>query len=101
MTYWIGGLALCLFVGPAQASSRTFVARFTPEGREGELFGLYQTTGRAASFLSPTLWSISLGAAAAAGIENTAIYGIIGIVLVLIVGLVMLLRVSNAPKILD
>ena len=97
ITYWIGGLALCLFVGPAQASSRTFVARFTPEGREGEIFGLYQTTGRAASFLSPTLWTISLSLAAAAGIANTAIYGILGIVLVLIVGLVMMLKVHPAP----
>ncbi|MCX8530079.1 MAG: MFS transporter, partial [Rhodoluna sp.] len=50
ITYWIGGLLLCLFVGPAQASSRTFVSRFTPLGREGEVFGLYQTTGRAVSF---------------------------------------------------
>jgi UMF1 family MFS transporter len=39
ITYWIGGLLLCLFVGPAQASSRTFVSRFTPHGREGEVFG--------------------------------------------------------------
>ena len=97
ITYWIGGLALCLFVGPAQASSRTFVARFTPLGREGEVFGLYQTTGRAASFLSPSLWSLSLTLAASAGIQNTSIYGILGIMVVLLVGLVMLLRVHPAP----
>jgi UMF1 family MFS transporter len=60
ITYWIGGLLLCLFVGPAQASSRTFVSRFTPHGREGEVFGLYQTTGRAVSFLSGSFWAISI-----------------------------------------
>ena len=97
ITYWIGGLALCLFVGPAQASSRTFVARFTPDGKEGEVFGLYQTTGRAASFLSPTLWSISLSLAAAAGVTHTSIFGIIGIMVVLAAGLVLLLRVHPAP----
>jgi UMF1 family MFS transporter len=97
ITYWIGGLALCLFVGPAQASSRTFVARFTPDGREGEIFGLYQTTGRAASFLSPTLWSLSLTLAAAAGFTKTSIFGILGIMVVLAVGLFMLLRVHPAP----
>ncbi len=97
ITYWVGGLALCLFVGPAQASSRTFVARFTPDGREGEIFGLYQTTGRAASFLSPTLWSLSLTLAAAAGFAKTAIFGILGIMVVLGVGLIMLLRVHPAP----
>ena len=97
ITYWIGGLALCLFVGPAQASSRTFVARFTPLGREGEVFGLYQTTGRAASFLSPTLWSVSLTLAGMAGVQNTSIYGILGIMVVLVVGLLLLLRVHPAP----
>ena len=100
ITYWIGGLALCLFVGPAQASSRTFVAKFTPHGREGELFGLYQTTGRAASFLSPSFWWLATAAAAAFGIAHTAIFGIIGIVLVLAVGLWLLLKVHPNPALL-
>ncbi|MFM6962904.1 MAG: MFS transporter, partial [Micrococcales bacterium] len=79
ITYWIGGLALCLFVGPAQASSRTFVSRFTPHGREGEVFGLYQTTGRAVSFLSGSLWTISISVAHTAfHIEDATIYGIWG-----------------------
>ena len=100
ITYWIGGLALTLFVGPAQASSRTFVARFTPHGREGEVFGLYQTTGRAASFLSPTLWGIATAIAAGFGLVHTAIFGILGIIVILAVGLVMLLRVHPNPKII-
>ncbi len=100
ITYWIAGLALCLFVGPAQASSRTFVAKFTPHGREGELFGLYQTTGRAASFLSPTFWWLATAAAALFGIAHTAIFGIIGIVVVLAVGLWLLLKVHKKPAML-
>lgn len=101
ITYWIGGLALCLFVGPAQASSRTFVARFTPHGREGEVFGLYQTTGRAASFLSPSFWAISTGIAAAAGFAHTAIFGVIGLIVVLGVGLWLLTRVHPNPQVID
>jgi len=101
ITYWVFGLALCLFVGPAQASSRTFVARFAPVNREGEIFGLYQTTGRAASFLSPTLWSISLVLATQAGFENATVFGIIGIMIVLAAGLFWLLRVHPAPKVID
>ncbi|MEZ5189796.1 MAG: MFS transporter [Schumannella sp.] len=65
ITFWIGGLILCAFVGPAQAAARSFLARVTPAGREGEIFGLYATTGRAASFLSPLLWAgfiVALGA---------------------------------------
>jgi UMF1 family MFS transporter len=101
ITYWIFGLALCLFVGPAQASSRTFVARFAPVNREGEIFGLYQTTGKAASILSPTFWTASLALATAANLANATLYGIIGIMIVLAVGLVWLLRVHPAPKVID
>lgn len=96
ITYWVGGLALCLFVGPAQASSRTFVARFTPAGREGEVFGLYQTTGRAASFLSPGAWWVATTVAAGFGVTATAIYGVLGLMVVLLVGLWLLLQVKPA-----
>jgi UMF1 family MFS transporter len=102
ITYWIGGLLLCLFVGPAQASARTFVARFTPDGREGEVFGLYQFTGRAVSFLSGTMFGLSiLFAQTFLGIANATIWGIWGIMLILIVGLVLLLRVHPNPKVLN
>ena len=100
ITYWIGGLALCLFVGPAQASSRTFVSRFAPEGREGEVFGLYQTTGRAISFLSGLFWATSITIAAVlTGEENTTVYGILGLMVILIVGLLLLLRVNPNPTV--
>ena len=100
--YWIFGLMLCLFVGPAQASSRTFVSRFTPVGREGEVFGLYQLTGRAVSFLSGTFWALSIAAAVALGVSgNTTVYGILGLIVILIAGLALLLRVHPNPKVLD
>jgi UMF1 family MFS transporter len=101
ITYWVFGLLLTLFVGPAQASSRTFVAKFAPENREGEIFGLYQTTGKAASVISPTMWALSLSAATAAGFENATLFGIVGILLVLAVGLYLLLKVHPEPKIID
>src|SRR5699024_5408270 len=34
--FWIFGLALCLFVGPAQSAARSFLSRVAPEGREGQ-----------------------------------------------------------------
>ena len=49
---------LTLWVGPAQSSSQAFMARLAPVGREGEMFGLYATTGRAASFLAPALFAL-------------------------------------------
>jgi UMF1 family MFS transporter len=102
ITYWIGGLALCLFVGPAQAASRTFVSRFTPHGREGEVFGLYQTTGRAISFLSGTFWALSISSAnAILGSDGNTIWGIWGLMVILVVGLLLLLRVHPRPAVLD
>ncbi|MHA6693586.1 MFS transporter [Homoserinimonas sp. A520] len=91
-TFWIGGLMLCLFVGPAQSASRSFLARVTPAGREGEIFGLYATTGRAASFLSPALWTILIVAFGATA------WGILGIVAVLFVGLILMLFVRTTEQ---
>ncbi len=103
ITYWIGGLALTLFVGPAQAASRSFVAKFTPEGREGEVFGLYMTTGRAVSFLSPLLWTTAISIALSAGIGNAqaTVYGILGLMLVLVVGILLLARVNPTPQVIN
>ena len=33
--FWTFGLALCVFVGPTQSASRSFLGRMIPEGREG------------------------------------------------------------------
>jgi UMF1 family MFS transporter len=98
----IAGSAVFAFagVGPAQAASRTFVSRFTPVGREGEVFGLYQTTGRAVSFLSGFMWAGSITIASLLfGLESATIYGIIGIIVILVVGLVLLLRVNPNPSV--
>ncbi|MCW4385613.1 MFS transporter [Salinibacterium sp. SYSU T00001] len=87
IVFWVCGLILCAFVGPAQAASRGVLTRVTPVGMQGEIFGLYATTGRVASFLSPLAWSLFL--AWFGGI----VYGVLGIGLVLLIGLVMLLFV--------
>jgi MFS transporter, UMF1 family len=88
--FWVGGLLLCLFVGPAQTSSRSLLGRLSPPDRAGELFGLYATTGRAASFIAPAAFAILTTVAQDQG------FGILGIVLVLAVGLVLMLPVRGA-----
>jgi UMF1 family MFS transporter len=65
------------------------------------VFGLYQTTGRAASFLSPSFWWIATSIAAAFGIAHTAIFGVIGLIVVLAVGLWLLTRVDPNPAVLS
>ncbi|AOT02716.1 MFS transporter [Arthrobacter sp. U41] len=97
-TFWIFGLFLCLFVGPAQSSSRAYLARLAPHGESGELFGLYATTGRAVSFLAPALFTLCIVIAAPlvepGGAQR---WGILGIMVVLLAGLLLLLPVK-APE---
>jgi MFS transporter, UMF1 family len=89
--FWIFGLILTLWVGPAQASSRAFMARIAPVGREGEMFGLYATTGRAASFLAPGLFALFSGL-------FTDRVGIVGIALVLLAGALAMAGVKSPPN---
>ncbi|GEC76054.1 MULTISPECIES: MFS transporter [Microbacterium] len=91
MVFWVGGLILCAFVGPAQAAARSFLARVTPAGREGEIFGLYATTGRAASWMASGAWTVLIV------LTSQTAYGILGIVVVLIAGFLLLLPVK-APR---
>lgn len=88
-SFWALGLILCAFVGPVQSASRAFMARISPAGREGEMFGLYATTGRAVSFLTPLLF----GLFAAVCASNR--YGTIGVVVVLAAGLLLMLPVRG------
>ncbi|QMS55632.1 MFS transporter [Kocuria varians] len=90
--FWACGLALCLFVGPAQAASRTYLGRLIPPGRDGEIYGLYATTGRAVSFMAPGLFGLFVN------VLGTQIWGILGILVVVAAGLVLLLLTPRPPE---
>jgi len=89
VVFWVGALVLCLFVGPAQSASRSFLTRVTPPHRQGELFGLYATTGRAATFFAPLMFSLFIA------IFGAQVWGMLGIVVVIAVGLVLFLFVKT------
>lgn len=87
--FWVCGLLLCAFVGPAQSASRSYLSRLTAPGTEGEYFGLYSTTGRAMSFLAPAAFAATVWA------FGGQIWGIVGIMAVLLAGLVLAARLPN------
>lgn len=93
--FWVAGLILCAFVGPVQSASRSFLARITPVGREGEIFGLYATSGRAVSFLAPGLFALFVG------LTGDTRLGILGIVLVLLAGLLLMIPVKARQAVID
>ncbi|MGK7866934.1 MFS transporter [Falsiroseomonas sp. E2-1-a20] len=51
--FWIMALSLGLFFGPAQAASRSFMARLAPPDEVSAHFGLFALSGRITGFLGP------------------------------------------------
>lgn len=91
LAFWICGLLLCLFVGPTLASARALMLRMSEEGKEGVAFGLYTTTGRAASFLAPWMFFTFIDT------FGTDRAGMGGICAVLTAGLLAMLAVRVTP----
>ncbi len=85
--FWVTGLLLCAFIGPAQASARTLLLRLASDGKEGVAFGLFTMTGRAVTFIAPLLYSVFVDQFHA---ERA---GMAGLLLVVTAGLVGLLPV--------
>ncbi|HEY4133791.1 MAG TPA: MFS transporter [Alphaproteobacteria bacterium] len=57
--FWGLGLALGIFFGPAQAASRSLMARLAPAEMQAEMFGLYALTGKATAFIGPALFGFA------------------------------------------
>lgn len=85
----MAALVLGIFIGPAQAASRTLVARLTPPGLVAQSYGFYNLTGKAVSFVGPLCF------AAATQFFGTQQAGMVTIILFWLAGLVFLLFVSE------
>jgi UMF1 family MFS transporter len=75
--FWVLALALGVFVGPAQAASRSLMARLAPAESRNAYFGLYALSGRVTGFIGP----MSLGAVTAATGSQRAGMGVIVVLL--------------------
>ncbi len=84
--FWVTGLLLCVFIGPAQASARTLLLRLSSDGKEGVAFGLFTMTGRAVTFVAPLLYSIFVDRFHA---ERAGMGGLLLVVAVGLLGLLM------------
>ena len=54
--FWGLGMVLGIFFGPAQAASRSLMARLAPPGMQAEMFGLHALSGKATAFIGPALF---------------------------------------------
>lgn len=60
--FWVLGHALGLFVGPAQAASRSLMAHMAPAGARAGYFGLFALSGRITGFLGPAALALATAA---------------------------------------
>ncbi|KAA1250990.1 MFS transporter [Mycobacterium simiae] len=91
LAFWLLGLVLTLFIGPAQSSARALLLRMAQHGKEGVAFGLYTMTGRAVAFVGPWMFSVFVDA------FHAVRAGLGGICLVLLAGLLAML-VVHVPR---
>lgn len=56
--FWAMAMALGIFMGPAQAASRTLMARMAPEDEVTAHFGLFALSGRITGFFGPAVLAL-------------------------------------------
>jgi UMF1 family MFS transporter len=90
--FWVFGLLLGIFVGPAQAASRTYMARVAPPDLQNQMFGLLALSGKVTAFMGPLLvgWVTFFA--------DSQRIGMSVIVVLLLLGFGMLYLVPDAEK---
>ena len=83
--FWVFGLLLGIFVGPAQAASRSLMAHMAPAELRAEMFGLYAFSGKATAFLGPAAlaFTTDLFGSQRAGMTTIVVFFVVGGLLLL------------------
>jgi MFS transporter, UMF1 family len=92
LLFWIIGAALGLFVGPAQAASRSLMGRIAPEEVRTEMFGLYALSGKITAYMGPlVLGTVTL-------LTGSQRFGVATILLFWLVGALLLLTLRDPDR---
>ena len=78
--FWGLGMALGIFFGPAQAASRSLMARLAPPDMQAEMFGLHALSGKATAFVGPALfgWATVIFDTQRAGMASVLVFLALG-----------------------
>lgn len=81
--FWALALPLGLFFGPAQAASRSMMARMAPAEVRTEMFGLYAFSGKATAFVGPFVFGLVTDAfdSQRAGMATILVFFVVGMAL--------------------
>lgn len=88
--FWIYGMMVGMFVGPVQASSRSYLAKVAPPELMNQMFGFFSLSGKATSFMGPLIVSLAIA------LTGSIALGMSTIVVFFIIGLILLLTVKEA-----
>jgi len=85
MWFYIFALGIGAFLGPAQAASRSMMARLAPRELMTEFFGLYALAGKATAFVGPAVlgWVTVLADSQRIGMATILPFFIVGLWLIL------------------
>ena len=89
--FWVVAAAFGTFMGPAQAASRSLMARLAPPEIRTELFGLYAFSGKATAFVGVLVAGVVLD------VTDNQRAGLATAVVFMAVGLAILLSVREPP----
>lgn len=83
--FWTLGGLLGVFVGPAQAAGRSYLAHAAPPALRAELFGLFALSGKVTSFAGPLLvgWVTWLAGSQRVGMGTVVVLFLLGFALML------------------
>ena len=87
--FWILAVVVGMFQGGIQALSRSYFGKLIPKERSNEYYGFFDIFGRYASVMGTLLVSV------VTSLTGDASLGVLSIGILLIVGLVMLIRLSR------
>jgi UMF1 family MFS transporter len=91
-TFMMLAIALGIFIGPAQAASRTLCGRLAPPDSTVQTYGLYAFTGKSIAFLGPLAYGF------ATNLFDTQQAGMVSILLFWAVGFALLCLVKEKNK---
>jgi UMF1 family MFS transporter len=97
-TFWVLGHALGLFVGPAQAASRSLLARMAPADARAGYFGLFALSGRITGFIGPAALGLATAAFASQRAGMAVIVMLLGAGALALAGVPSPMGNAGAPR---
>jgi MFS transporter, UMF1 family len=84
--FWALALVLGVFFGPAQAASRSLVARIAPSTHRTQMFGLFALSGRVTAFIGPAVlaWATAAAGSQRAGMATILVFFATGLAVLLL-----------------